>query len=553
MRTVMGYPLPLGVSVKGDMVNFSVAVETEKTCHLCIFKAGNEKPKYKIELPKNNAIGAVRFVALTRCNLEGMEYLYDIDGEYVVDPYARGTVETEGHMRGRILTEEYDWEGDQPLCIPCHEVISYNLHVRGFTKHSSSQAQHKGTFEGVVEKIPYLKELGINQIQCMPVYAFEDAKQYKNYWGYGEAFCFAIKQDYAAEEQAEISLKNMVKACHRNGIEVILHLPFSQATPKQMIEECLRYYVLDFHVDGFVLNPYLAPMEGILSDPILKKTKILQYRDDFQNTMRSFLRGDEGMVPDAMWWLKQHSGDEGSCNYISNHTGFTLADLVTYNEKHNEANGENNTDGPENNYSWNCGVEGPTRRKQVIELRNRQMRNAMFLMILSQGTPCILAGDEFGNSQQGNNNVYCQDNETAWLDWGNLEKNNSFFEYTKQLIALRKAYPILHSDKPLLGVDKTSCGIPDISYHGKEAWQLPEQNESCQFGVYYHDVDGTDCYIAYNMSEQKQEFALPALIQKKKWHKVFTTANERGITTGEVENQRATIVDGRTIVMLMGR
>lgn len=553
MRTVMGYPLPLGVSKRGDLVNFSVAVEAEKMCYLCIYKAGNEKPKYKIELPRNHAVGTVRFVALTRCNLEGMEYLYEIDGETIVDPYARGIVDTKGHIRGRILTEEYDWEGDQPLCIPSHDVISYNLHVRGFTKHSSSQVQNKGTFEGVVEKIPYLKKLGINQIQCMPVYAFEDAKQYQNYWGYGKAFCFAIKQTYAAEAQAEISLKNMVKACHRNGIEVVLHLPFSLSTPKQMIEECLRYYVLDFHVDGFVLNPYLAPMEGILSDPILKKTKILQYRDDFQNTMRRFLRGDKGMVPEAMWWLRQHSADEGSCNYITNHTGFTLADLVAYHEKRNEANGENNADGPENNYSWNCGVEGPTRRKQVIELRNRQMRNAMFLMIMSQGTPCILAGDEFGNSQQGNNNVYCQDNELAWLDWRDLEKNHLFFEYTKQLIALRKAYPILHSDKPLLGVDKTSCGVPDISYHGKEAWQIPDKDVNRGFGVYYHDADGTDCYIAYNMNKEEQEFALPALAQKKKWYKVFTTAKEEGITTEEIENQRATIVGGRTIVMMMGR
>lgn len=553
MKKLKGYPLPLGVSVKNDIVNFSVAVERGKTSNLCIYKVGNDTPEYTLELPENEAIGEVRFLALDKTEVEGMEYNYEIDGEFVLDPYVKSVAQQGGDERGKVLLDDYDWEGDKPLEIPYHEVIAYNLHVRGFTKHASSKVKNKGTFEGVVEKIPYFKELGINQIQCMPVYAFEETKQYKNYWGYGEAFCFAAKKTYAAGNCAEKALKDMIKACHKNGIEVVFHLPFAQTTPKQLIEECLRYYVLEYHVDGFILNPYLAPMESILSDPLLKKTKIMQYKDDFQNTMRAFLRGDEGAVSGVMWWLKQHSEDVGSCNYITNHTGFTLADLVSYDEKHNEANGENNYDGPDYNLSWNCGVEGKTRKKNVTELRKRQMRNAMFLMMAAQGTPCILAGDEFGNSQNGNNNVYCQDNEVAWLDWKKLEKDRTFFEYVKQLIAVRKAYPVLHSDKPLLGVDKTSCGIPDVSYHGKEAWQIPNQSSSRHLGVYYHGVDGTDCFIAYNMHSDEQPFALPVLSKKKEWYMVFTTANEQGIAEEKIENQRETIVDGRTIVMFVGR
>mgnify|MGYP000550274311 CR=1 FL=1 len=173
--------------------------------------------------------------------------------------------------------------------------------------------------------------------------------------------------------------------------------------------ECLRYYVLEYHIDGFILNPVLAPMEAILADPLLKRTKILQNKEDFQITMRRFLKGDEGMVPGVMWWLKQQSKEQRSCNYITSHNGFTLADLVSYDGKHNEANGENNQDGPDYNYSWNCGAEGATRRKAVLELRKKQMRNAFFLLLMAQGTPCLLAGDEFANSQKGNNNVYCQD------------------------------------------------------------------------------------------------------------------------------------------------
>lgn len=552
MEKMTGYPLPLGVSVKNDMVNFSVAVESGKKCNLCIYKKGIETPEFVIELSEMEGIGEVRFVALPKSKIKGMEYNYEIDDEFILDPYAKSV--TEAETRGKILLDGYDWEGDKPLGIPYQEVVAYNLHVRGFTRHKSSKVKKKGTFQGIIEKIPYLKDLGINQIVCMPIYAFEETTRYKNYWGYGEAFCFAVKNTYAAGSNAEKELKDMVKACHKNGIEVVLNLPFTGKTPKQLIEECLRYYVMEYHIDGFVLNPYVAPMEGILSDPILKKTKILQNKDDFQNIMRGFLKGDEGMVQGVMWWLKQITKEHGSYNYITNHTGFTLADLVSYDEKHNELNGENNQDGPDANYSWNCGVEGPTRKKSILALRKRQMRNAMFLLVMSQGTPCILAGDEFGNTQDGNNNVYCQDNEIAWLDWKKLEKDKTFFEYVKQLITLRREYSVLGSEKPLLGIDKTSCGVPDISYHGENAWQIPNQRASRQLGVYYHGTDGTDCFIAYNMHCEEHKFALPSLSKKKEWYRVFSTADESILTEEVVAgNQKETIVEGRTIVMFVGR
>lgn len=550
MRKLVGYPLPLGVSEKNDIVNFAVAVESGKKCSLCIFKKGEEIPKTEVELPEAEAVGEVRFVAFSKADVKGMEYCYKVDEKYRLDPYVKQIAKYESGQRGTVLTDDYDWEGDKPLRIPNHEVIAYNIHVRGFTKHASSKVKKKGTFLGVVEKLPYLQELGINQLQCMPVYAFEEHEKYTNYWGYGKAQCFAIRDSYASGKNAGKELKDMVKACHKAGIEVVLNLPFTDETPKQLIVECLRFYVMEYHVDGFILNPYVAPIGQLCEDPILKHTKILQNKDDFQNVMRRFLKGDENMVQSVMGALAKNTDETGSCNYMTNHTGFTLADLVSYNEKHNEPNGEENQDGPEENFSWNCGEEGPSRKKAVLELRRKQMRNAMFLLMMAQGTPCILAGDEFGNTQNGNNNVYCQDNEIAWLDWKKLEKEQAFWEYVKRLIDIRKAYPILHTEKPLRGTDQTGYGVPDISYHGESAWKPQLQRSSRQLGVYYHDADDTDLFIAYNMHYEAQEFALPLLSNKKEWHLILSTAAD---TEERMINEKQIIIEPRTILMFVGK
>lgn len=554
MKECKGYPLPLGVSEKNQIVNFSMAVESGKKCSLCIYKRGQKECMAEIPMLEETAVGEVRFLAFLKSDMKNKEYVFRIDGEYVLDPYVKSIVRYEDMLRGKVLLEEYDWEGDTTLNLPYHEVVAYNLHVRGYTRNRTSKVTKKGTFSGLVEKIPYMKDLGINQIQCMPIYEFEESKQYTNYWGYGEAYCFAVKEKYAATKSPEKELKDMVKACHKEGIEVVLHLPFTEKTPKQLIVECLRYYVMEYHIDGFILNPYIAPMSSISTDPLLKKTKILHNQDDFQTVMRCFLKGDEDQVQGVMWWIRQLTGSVGSCNYITNHTGFTLADLVSYERKHNEKNGEDNQDGPDKNDSWNCGVEGPTRKQNILKLRKKQMRNAMFLLLMAQGTPSILAGDEFGNSQSGNNNVYCQDNETAWIDWKQLEKQKEFVQYVKNLIQLRRKFPVLHPKKPLLGIDKTSCGVPDISFHGENAWQIPNHRTSRELGVYYHGIEGEDCFIAYNMHWESHSFALPALSKKKKWYMIFSTGQELGIQeTKLLENQKEIMVEGRTIMMFEGR
>ena len=338
MKQTQGRPLPLGVTVTKDEVNFSVPVPKGKECSLLVYHPGKTAPC--AVYPITDSVGEVHYMALKDIGKRSYEYNYMIDGEVVLDPYARALAgrakwgkETdiqEHEVRCVICREEYNWEGDKVLEIPYHKVIAYSLHVRGFTKDSSSGVKRKGCFEGVVEKIPYLKELGINQIHCMPVYEFEECGLRRNYWGYGEAYCFAPKSAYAADGDGIHSLKDMVKACHREGIEVVLEMPFDNSMPKQIMEECLRYYMMEYHIDGFILNPSVAPIEGICQDPFLKRTKIMYHQTGFQDVMRRFLKGDEGMVTDVIYWLRHSSKADGTFNYIASHTGFTLNDLVSY-------------------------------------------------------------------------------------------------------------------------------------------------------------------------------------------------------------------------------
>ena len=566
MREVQGQPLPLGINISGDHVNFSVAVPEGERCWLLLYRAGEEEPKERYEMTE--AIGEVRFLALEGMDPADYEYNYMIGGEVTVDPYARGLAgrdiwgkerDIQKHeVRGVLKNGRYDWEGDEPLKLPFHSIVAYSLHVRGFTKHTSSGVEKKGTFSGVVEKLPYLKDLGINQIQCMPVYEFEECGRFRNYWGYGPAYYFAPKSAYAASGDGERELKDMVKACHKEGIEVVLEMPFTGDTSKQLMEECLRYYCLEYHIDGFLLNPYVAPMDAIHTDPILKHTKILVHDTGFQTVMRRFLKGDEGMVRDVMYWLRHQSETKEILNMITGQTGFTLRDLVSYDGKHNEANGEQNQDGPDYNYSWNCGAEGPSRKKAVTELRKNQTRNAFFLLLLAQGTPCILAGDEFGNTQKGNNNVYCQDNPVGWLDWSGLDKHPELHDFVKELIAFRKKHPVFWPEKEMTGMTYSKKGVPDVSYHGENAWRVPLEVSSRQLGVYYSGTDRTgegdeDCFVAYNMHWLEHTFALPALPRGKKWYRIASTQEGVLDKAEPLDDQKFAEVKERTIMIFSGR
>lgn len=557
----MGRPLPMGVTITKDSVNFSVEAKPSKECRLLLYKKGESVPEVSFDM--TDEVGAVRYLSVSGLNPKEYEYNYLIDGEVTVDPYAKAIAGKEvwgekrklsdHEIRGRFVNDRYDWEEDLPLEIPYHQVIAYSLHMRGYTMHTSSKVKKKGTFRGLVEKLPYLSDLGINQIHLMPIYEFEECLSYRNYWGYGEGHFYAPKSSYAASKDPVKELKDMVKAFHRAGIEVVLEMPFTGDTSKRMIEDCLRYYRMEYHIDGFILNPLVAPMDSIYTDPILKGTKIMVHDVGFQTTMRRFLKGDEGVVGDVIYWLKRPSAQNHMFNYITDQNGFTLHDLVSYDGKHNEENGEHNQDGPEYNYSWNCGVEGITRKKAVLALRERQIKNAYALVLLAQGTPCILAGDEFENTQKGNNNVYCQDNPTAWLDWKKLEKHRELRDYVKNLIEFRKKHPVFCPENEFLGIDQTKCGVPDVSYHGENAWRTPSEVSSRQLGVFYSGSGlGTeDCFVAYNMHWEDHKFALPALPKKKKWYKIMSTEEGMLKEPELASDQRLIEVEARTITVMI--
>lgn len=560
MKTAVGFPFPQGCTVEGQTANFSVAVPEGQTCELIIYKKGARTSAFSQKMPYSDVAGNLHFLSVVLEQPEDYEYCYKIGGKIVPDPYGKAFSGREHWsvskgkekrtLRTRIVTDTFDWEKSQFPHLKKEDVIAYSLHVRGFTKHSSSGVAHKGTFDGVTEKLPYLQKLGINQIHLMPVYEFDENQRHVNYWGYGKAYFFAPKASYAAGDPVN-EMKLLVRQMHLAGIEVILEMPFTEGTTFSLILDCLRYWVMQYHVDGFIVNPYICNPDELAKDPVLAKSKILKKEDGFQNVMRRFLKGDEGMIRDVICQLKNQ--DTQLYNYIASHNGFTLCDVVSYDGKHNEANGENNLDGPDYNYSWNCGAEGYSRKKAVNELRKNQIFNAFFLLLFAQGMPCILSGDEFMNTQKGNNNAYCQDNLISWLDWNQLSRQEELYTFVCRLIALRKACmkQIAKKSEDTMG----RSGIPQISYHGEDAWQMPAGRASRQLGVFYHEESTEkDFYIAYNMHWLSHSFALPSLPKGMEW--VCIAGTKEGVLDEKeavpVKDKKVQLEE-RTIKVFVGR
>ena len=560
MKTAVGFPFPQGCTVEGQTANFSVAVPEGQTCELIIYKKGARASAFSQEMPYSDVAGKLHFLSVVLEQPEDYEYCYKIGGKIVPDPYGKAFSGREHWsvskgkekrtLRTRIVTDTFDWGKSQFPHLKKEDVIAYSLHVRGFTKHSSSGVAHKGTFDGVTEKLPYLQKLGINQIHLMPVYEFDENQRHVNYWGYGKAYFFAPKASYAAGDPVN-EMKSLVRQMHLAGIEVILEMPFTEGTTFSLILDCLRYWVMQYHVDGFIVNPYICNPDELAKDPVLAKSKILKKEDGFQNVMRRFLKGDEGMIRDVICQLKNQ--DTQLYNYIASHNGFTLCDVVSYDGKHNEANGENNLDGPDYNYSWNCGAEGNSRKKAVNELRKNQIFNAFFLLLFAQGMPCILSGDEFMNTQKGNNNAYCQDNLISWLDWNQLSRQEELYTFVCRLIALRKACmkQIAKKSEDTMG----RSGIPQISYHGEDAWQMPAGRASRQLGVFYHEESTEkDFYIAYNMHWLSHSFALPSLPKGMEW--VCIAGTKEGVLDEKeavpVKDKKVQLEE-RTIKVFVGR
>jgi glycogen operon protein len=686
-----GKPLPFGATIVPGGINFSVYSRYATSCEVVLFKKREYEPFGIIPFPDEFRIGNVFTMIVFDLDYENIEYGFRMDGSYepenghrydrtkiLLDPYAKAIGgrdvwglkpdwENPYQHRARITFDDFDWEGDRFLEIPIEDIIIYEMHIRSFTCHPSSAVKYPGTFSAVREKIPYLKELGVNCIELMPIYEFDEfensrvspitGKHLMNYWGYSTVGFFAPKAGYAASGKFGMEvdeLKALVRELHKNGIEIILDVVLNHTAEgnekgpyisfrgidnksyyiltadgyyfnfsgcgntlncnnpivRNMILDCLRYWASEYHIDGFrfdlasilgrnqdgvpMNNPPL--LETLAFDPILGKCKLIaeawdagglyqvgsfpswgrwaewngKYRDD----LRKFLKSDEG-ISEAMIQRIQGSPDlyrgfgRNACtsvNFITCHDGFTLMDLVSYNYKHNEANDENNMDGNNDNLSWNCGWEGSTENYEIIKLRRKQIKNAISILMISQGIPMILSGDEMGNTQYGNNNAYCQDNEISWLDWELLNNNNEIFEFFKKIIAFRKAHPVLKSKSHFENRDYVGSGYPDISWHGTTTWQPDISDFNRTLAVMFcgkHANRGTiiDNYIysALNMHWEMHGFELPKLPEGLKWHVFSNTAMrppEDIWTNGNeklLEDQSKILVDSKSVIILVGK
>lgn len=608
-----GNPELPGVHQIENGYHFTVLVEGEKEASLILYRKGSTEVLCEIPLPIEERVGSLSSVSVEGLRPWEFEYNFRIGGAIVSDPYARAlTGGTEfginekpddiHRMRGQLCEMRSKTNRDS-LYIPYEDMILYKLHVRGFSKHRLSKVKAKGTFTGLVEKIPYLQGLGITSVELMPAYDFEEyptctneggkgafgrPHSNLNYWGYSKGFYFAPKGSFCSTEKPTAEFELVVEALHAAGIECLMEFYFPAETSPVFILEVLRFWKRWYGVDGFHLVGDSIPVQMIVRDPMFHDTKLLylgfdvsqiygrkvpakrllaEYNLGFLETMRKFLKGDEDQVTAVTWNLRRNFKTHGVMNYMTCQDGFTLADLVSYDYRHNEENKEENRDGSAYNYSWNCGAEGVTRKLSVLDLRLRQMKNAMLFMLLSQGTPMIYAGDELGNSQKGNNNAYCQDNIIGWVDWSKSRRSDEMQAFVKDAIAFRKAHRILHVDHEVQDTDYRAIGIPEISYHSNRAWVPNMEACSRQLGVLYCGayVNNADenadsyLYIAYNMHWEVQEFALPKLPVSMKWSLAVDSGakNETGVYDGgqevAMEQGKKFKVPPRTIMVLIGR
>ena len=655
-RLRYGHPLPFGASLVPGGINFSVFSSNATACTLVLFEKGARRPFAEIPFPPEFRMGDVFAMIVFDLDPSGIEYGYRMEGPFnphaghrfdqrrvLLDPFARsvGGRPVFGQApagrdifphRGRIPENNFDWEHDRPLDTPVTELVIYELHVRGFTRHPSSGVSFPGTFDGLREKIPYLTRLGINCVELMPVFEFDEHENFRsnpetgerlvNYWGYSTLAFRAPKAGFAArgaQGQEVNELKDLVKALHAAGIQVILDVVFNHTAEgdaagpvisfrgldnktyyllapngdylnfsgcgntldcnhpvvRDFVLDCLRYWAAEYHIDGFrfdlasvlgrdsqghpLPNPPL--LESIAHDPVLAHCELIaeawdagglyqvgnfpnygrwmEWNGKFRDAARRFLRGDDNSAAEMVQRilgspdLYQASGRKptASVNFVTCHDGFTLADLFTYAEKQNLENGENNVDGSDENLSWNCGVEGPSDDNTINELRLRCAKNAVTLLLVSQGVPMLNMGDEIGRTQRGNNNAYCLDTEWNWLDWSLVGKNEGLLRYVRLLVAFRRAHASLRRADWFTGEDCLGSGYADLTWHGVTPGEPDwgEHSHSLAFMICgEHDRalggSGEFFYAAFNMHDEPLDFTLPGLPADMRWHLLADTA-----------------------------
>ena len=653
IEVLPGRPYPLGATVMDGGVNFSVFSAHATSVQLLLFDRYDQPlPTHAITLNPQRNKTFYYWHALVRGVGDGQIYGYRVDGPYqpeeglrftpskvLLDPYARGVAYGDNWSRAEAVgfrdntasalksmvvdLSGYDWQGDEPLGRPMNETVIYETHVRSLTADPSSGVEHPGTFVGLIDKIPYLYSLGVTAVELLPVQQFDEqeflhvnpltGERLSNYWGYAPLGYLAPHLRYATANDARRAVdefRDMVKALHRAGIEVILdvvynhtgegdemgpticfrglenvayymlepdrrfYLNFSgtgntvncnHSIVRRLIRESLRYWVQEFHVDGFrfdlasVLsrNEHGEPVTDapilweIESDPVLAGTKLIaeawdaaglyqqgsftghrwaEWNGHFRDDLRRFVRGDLDTVRHLAWCMtgsfdvfrnKPSYASHRSINYVTCHDGFTLHDLVSYNRKHNEGNGQNNSDGTTHNLSWNCGVEGPTDDPAILALRARQMRNLIALLMTARGTPMLLGGDEMARTQGGNNNAYCQDNPVSWYDWGLAEENADLVRFVRGLIAFRRRHRTLTADHSLGGRSYESALTDGVTFHGVKQVQPDWSHHSRSLAIHFHGVPGdVGVYIIANAFWEPLTFELPP---DMRWRRVVDT------------------------------
>ena len=671
-----GFFLDFGATVIPGGVNFTIQSHKATSCELLLFHREAEEPFAVLPFPDNYRIGFCYSMIVFGLDIEEFEYAYRLDGPYdekkglrfdrtkiLLDPYARAVTGQShwGHKnnpqhgyRARVVHSNFDWGQQRHTSIPMEDLIIYELHVRGYTKDASSGVKHPGTFDGLKEKIPYLKGLGVNAVELMPVFEFDEMRHARlidenlllDFWGYNPVSFFAPNTSYSSSKEYNregMELKSLIKELHDQNMEVILDVVFNHTaegnefgpsfsfkgfdnqiyymlTPdghyynfsgcgntlncnhpvvQNMILDCLRYWVIEYRVDGFRFDlasilgrnedgtPLHQPplLRSLAFDSILGNVKLIaeawdagglyqvgsfpswkrwaewngRYRDD----MRRFLKGDDFLSQAAARRITGSPdlydpvfrGRNASVNFLTCHDGFTLYDLYSYNEKHNEANGWGNTDGADDNNSWNCGVEGDTTDPSVLALRRKMMMNACAVLMCSRGTPMFLAGDEFADTRYGNNNPYCQDNLISWLDWSLLEKNRALYEFFRYMIHFRKAHACIRKD-----LEPSYLGFPSMSLHGLTPWKpdLPESSHTAcvLFSGYDDTLHKEDLvFLAVNTHWCSAALTLPQLPDGYTWKIAVNTGDKKQqtFTDSEIPAAGSSVLLGeRSVIVFVG-
>ena len=671
-----GFFLDFGATVIPGGVNFTIQSHKATSCELLLFHREAEEPFAVLPFPDNYRIGFCYSMIVFGLDIEEFEYAYRLDGPYdekkglrfdrtkiLLDPYARAVIGQShwGHKnnpqhgyRARVVHSNFDWGQQRHTSIPMEDLIIYELHVRGYTKDASSGVKHPGTFDGLKEKVPYLKGLGVNAVELMPVFEFDEMRDARlidenlllDFWGYNPVSFFAPNTSYSSSKEYNregMELKSLIKELHDQNMEVILDVVFNHTaegnefgpsfsfkgfdnqiyymlTPdghyynfsgcgntlncnhpvvQNMILDCLRYWVIEYRVDGFRFDlasilgrnedgtPLHQPplLRSLAFDSILGNVKLIaeawdagglyqvgsfpswkrwaewngRYRDD----MRRFLKGDDFLSQAAARRITGSPdlydpvfrGRNASVNFLTCHDGFTLYDLYSYNEKHNEANGWGNTDGADDNNSWNCGVEGDTTDPSVLALRRKMMMNACAVLMCSRGTPMFLAGDEFADTRYGNNNPYCQDNLISWLDWSLLEKNRALYEFFRYMIHFRKAHACIRKD-----LEPSYLGFPSMSLHGLTPWKpdLPESSHTAcvLFSGYDDTLHKEDLvFLAVNTHWCSAALTLPQLPDGYTWKIAVNTGDKKQqtFTDSEIPAAGSSVLLGeRSVIVFVG-